>query len=82
MSAEPETGDAGPNPAWGQPEKLHPIRIEGLRRMTPARKMEWLVQMYHAGIALKMAGLRMQHPEWTEAQLLREARRRAMYART
>jgi hypothetical protein len=76
------TGDPGPNPAWGQPEKLHPVQIEGLRRMSPARKMELLVQMYHAGIAFKMAGLRMQHPDWTEEQLLREARRCAMYART
>jgi hypothetical protein len=73
---------AGPNPAWGQPEKLHPVQIEGLRRMTPARKFELLIQMYHAAVALKVAGLRLQHPAWTEEQLNKEARRRAMYART
>ena len=72
----------GPNPNWGKPEELHPVQLEGLRRMTPARKFAPLVQMYHAGIALKMAGLRLQHPDWSEEELLREACRRVMYANT
>jgi hypothetical protein len=39
-------------------EPIHPVQLEGLRRMTPARKLELLCDLYQAGIALRVAGLR------------------------
>jgi hypothetical protein len=56
-------------------EPIHPVQLEGLRRMTPARKLAMLCDLYHAGIALRVAGLRLQHPEWSRDQLELEARR-------
>jgi hypothetical protein len=31
-------------------EPIHPVQLEGLRRMTPARKLELLCDLYQAGI--------------------------------
>lgn len=50
--------------------------------MTPAQKLQMVADLYHAGIRLKMAGLRMTHPDWSEHQLEREARQSLLYAGT
>jgi hypothetical protein len=63
-------------------ESIHPLQLEGFRRMTPAQKLEMVAALYHAGIKLKMAGLRSAHPDWSEQQLEREARRALLYAGT
>jgi hypothetical protein len=63
-------------------EPIHPLQLEGFRRMTPAQKLQMVADLYHAGIRLKVAGLRMAHPEWSEQQLEREARRSLLYAGT
>jgi hypothetical protein len=63
-------------------EPIHPVQIEGLRRMTPAEKIERVIALYNAGIRLKMAGLRVQHPDWSEDKLAFEARRGLLYAGT
>lgn len=63
-------------------EPLHPVQIEGFRRMSPAQKLQMVADLYHAGIRLRMAGLRMAHPDWTEKRLEREARRALLYAGT
>jgi hypothetical protein len=56
-------------------EPLQPVQIEGFRRMSPAEKLQMVADLYHAGIRLRMAGLRMVHPDWPEERLEREARR-------
>ena len=63
-------------------EPIHPVQIEGFRRMTPAQKLQMVADLYHAGIQLKVAGLRMNHPDWTEERLDREARRSLLHAGT
>ena len=63
-------------------EPMHPVQIEGLRRMTPAEKLRMVADLYEAGIRLRMAGLRMTHPEWPDERLEREARRSLLYAGT
>jgi hypothetical protein len=63
-------------------EPLHPVQIEGFRRMTPAEKLQRVADLYHAGIRLRMAGLRLQHPDWPDERLEREARRSLLYAGT
>lgn len=61
-------------------EPFHPVQIEGFRRMTPAQKLQMVADLYHAGIQLKVAGLRMTHPDWSEERLDLEARRSLLYA--
>jgi hypothetical protein len=50
--------------------------------MTPADKLKLVCELYHAGIRLRMEGLRMAHPEWSDERLEREARRSLLYAGT
>lgn len=63
-------------------EQPHPVQVAGFKRMTPAQKLQMVADLYHAGIALKAAGLRMQHPEWTQEKAEFEARRSLLYAGT
>ena len=63
-------------------ETLHPLQIEGFRRMSPAQKIEMVARMYRTGIELKMAGLRLKHPDWPDERLEFEARRSLLHAGT
>ncbi len=54
---------------------IHPVQLQGLRSMTPARKLAMMCELYEAGIALRVAGLRLQHPDWPRDRLEFEARR-------
>lgn len=63
-------------------EPIHPVQLEGLRRMTPAEKVRMVCALYETGIRLRVAGLRMQHPDWPQQRLDFEARRSLMYAGT
>jgi len=47
-------------------EPLHPVQIEGFKRMTPAQKLQMVCELYEAGIQLRVAGLRVAHPDWPE----------------
>lgn len=58
------------------------MHLEALKRATPAEKIEAVAALYHAGIRLRMAGLRMTHPDWTDEQLEHEARRSLRHAGT
>jgi hypothetical protein len=71
-----------PNNILRMDEPIHPVQIEGLRRMTPAEKIERVIALYNAGIRLKVAGLRVQHPDWSDEKLAFEARRGLLYAGT
>ena len=63
-------------------EPIHPIQIEGFRRMTAAEKLRMVADLYETGIRLRMAGLRMAHPDWSDERLEHEARRSLLYAGT
>jgi hypothetical protein len=63
-------------------DPIHPLQLEGFRRMTPAQKLRMVVDLTNAGIRLRMEGLRMQHPDWPDAKLEFEARRSLLYAGT
>ena len=63
-------------------EPLHPVQIEGFRRMSPAQKLQMVADLYHAGIRLKAAGLRLAHPDWPAERIEREARRALLHAGT
>jgi hypothetical protein len=63
-------------------EPIHPLQAEGFRRMSPAKKLQMIADLYRAGIRLRAAGLRLKHPDWTQEQLEREARRSLLHAGT
>jgi hypothetical protein len=63
-------------------EPVHPLQIEGFRRMTPAQKLSMTAALYEAGIQLRVAGLRMAHPDWPIERLEHEARRSLLHAGT
>jgi len=50
--------EADPNPYR---EPMHPVQIEGLRKMTPAQKIERILALRESPVALKRMGLRMRH---------------------
>ena len=66
----------------GFDEPMHPVQIAGFRKMSVARKIEIITMMREAGIGLRIAGLRMRHPDWSEEKLETEARRAAIHAST
>jgi hypothetical protein len=63
-------------------DPIHPVQLEAFRRMTPAQKLRMVADLYDTGIRLRMAGLRMTHPDWPAERLEREARRSLLYAGT
>ena len=63
-------------------EPIHPVQLEGLKRMTPEQKIRMVCDLYATGIALRVEGLRMTHPDWSQERLEFEARRGLMYAGT
>ena len=63
-------------------EAIHPVQLAAFKRMTPAEKIQMVADLYEAGIRLRMEGLRMRHPEWTDEQLSFEARRSLRHAGT
>jgi hypothetical protein len=63
-------------------EPLHPVHIEALKNTSPAAKLAQVAALYQAGILLRMAGLRLTHPDWSDAQRALEARRSLRHAGT
>ena len=63
-------------------EPMHPVQIAGFRKMSMAQKLDIMTMMRETGIKLRIAGLRMRHPDWPEDKLETEARTTAMYAST
>ena len=63
-------------------DTIHPGQLEGFRRMTPAQKLRMVADLYEAGIQLRVAGLRMAHPDWPPERLDRHARESLRHAGT
>lgn len=63
-------------------EPLHPVQIEGFKRMSPAKKLQMVCDLYETGIQLRVAGLRAAHPDWSPGRLDFEARRSLLHAGT
>ncbi len=63
-------------------EAPHPLQLEGFRRMTPAQKLQMVSDLHEAGVRLRVAGLRLSHPDWTAERLEAEARRSLRHAGT
>jgi hypothetical protein len=52
-----------------------PKQIEIYRQMTPGRRLEIAEQMFWSARRLKVAGVRHQHPDWPEEQVISEVNR-------
>jgi len=50
--------------------------------MTPEQKLMIAANLYHAARALKSAGLRDQHPDWSEKEIQEKVREIFLYATT
>jgi hypothetical protein len=78
--AQPSLGKITSQPAEPMEEPIHPIQLEELRCITTAQKVRMVGALYETGIRLRVAGLRMQHPDWPPERLDFEARRSLLYA--
>ena len=63
-------------------EQASPKQFEILRAMSGERRLRLAERLYWSARKMKLAGLRAQHPEWSEARLVAEARRTFLHART
>ena len=63
-------------------ERTSPQQFEAYRRMPPERRLGLAEQLYWSARELKAVGLRVQHTDWTEAQVAREVTRIFRHART
>ena len=59
-----------------------PEYVATLRRMTPAQKSRAAAALYWSARKLKAAGLRMQHPDWTEEKVQQKVKEIFMHAVT
>jgi hypothetical protein len=66
----------------GMQEPISPERAAGLRQMSAAAKLEMVCDLYHAGIALRVAGLKLRYPDWPKQKLEFEAKRSLRHAGT
>ena len=57
-------------------------QINSLKNMTPEKKLQIALNLYYSALKLKEAGLRKQHPDWSDADIKRIARVIFLYART
>jgi hypothetical protein len=63
-------------------EQASPKQIEILRAMPGERRLRLAERLYWSARKLKSAGLRAQHPDWSEERLSAEVRRIFLDART
>ena len=84
MNADDEPIDFFPHRkrSYKMDEPMHPAQIAGLRRMTPAQRIETAEAMYRSARQLKRAMLEQQHPGWSAERLDREVTRVFANART
>jgi hypothetical protein len=61
---------------------MNPHQIAAFRAMTGARRLRLAEQLYWSARKMKLAGLRSQHPDWSEARMTDELRRIFSHART
>ena len=61
--------------------ELTPEYVAALRRMTPQQKLSAIFDLYWTARKLKAAGLRQQHPDWTEVRIQDAVRETFLHAR-
>lgn len=61
-------------------DELHPLQIEALRKMSPARKMQILCAAIQMARDVRAAAVRAAHPEWSERQIQADVSRQILLA--
>jgi len=61
---------------------LHPEQKRIYQSMTPEEKLRIAMDLFHCAWDLKLAGLRAQHPDWSENEIEEKVREIFLYART
>ncbi len=61
-------------------DDLHPVQIARIREMTLGERLGRGLAFLRSAREFVAAGVRMRHPEWSEAQALAEARRLMQHA--
>ena len=60
-------------------EELHPLQLAGLRRLSLSERFARGLRFLRATRKFLAAGVRTQHPDWTEEQVQAETRRRSSH---
>lgn len=68
--------------ADGKTPDLHPAQVEAYQRMSPQVKLSLIGQFYWRARRIKEAGLRHQHPDWSDEEIAAETRRIFLHANT
>jgi hypothetical protein len=61
---------------------MHPEQKKSYQTMTPEKKLQIAMDLYHAARKIKAAGLKRQHPEWSTEKINQKVREIFLYART
>ena len=61
---------------------MHPEQKRIFQSMTPEQKLEVALRLYYSARELKAAGLRAQHPDWSDEEIQEKVREIFLYART
>ena len=51
------------------------VQNDLIRRMTPGRRLQIAQELYETAWQIKVAGLRHQHPAWSDAEIHAKCRR-------
>jgi hypothetical protein len=61
---------------------MHPEQIKIFRSMTPEQKLRVAFRLYDLAWKLKAAGLRLQHPDWSDERIAERVREIFLYPRS
>lgn len=61
---------------------MHPEQQKTFKDMSPEKKLKLALDLYYSARMLKEAGLKQQHPDWSESQIKEKTREFFLYART
>jgi hypothetical protein len=77
-------GSVGQQMIWWmlRDDEATPEQIAIFRSMTGEQRLRLAEQLYWSARKMKAAGLRSQHPDWTEEQVQREVTRIFLHARS
>jgi len=76
---DPHIREVRPKRNYAADEPMHPLQVRAYRKMSVAEKLDRMAELHECGRALRAAGIRMRHPEWSEEQINREVRAAVLY---
>ena len=72
---------SGARVRYNAPEMEDDVYLKIIRGLTPAQKLKAAQEIWEVARQVKAAGLRSQHPDWTEEEIQRAVREAFLYAR-